>query len=66
MTNEEIEIRELKEKVKELEERINMLENPYSSTSKVDWYNYLVEHKKYYDVGYVGPVSKYNPEWENN
>ena len=66
MTNEEIEISELKEKVKELEERINKLENPYSSMTKVDRYNYLVDHKKYYDVGYVGPVSKYNPEWENN
>ena len=65
MTNEEIEIRELNEKIKELEERVNKLENPYSSMTKVDWYNYLVDHKKY-DVGYVGPVSKYNPEWENN
>lgn len=65
MTNEEIEIRELKETVKQLEERIAMLENPYSSMSKSDWYGYPADPNKY-DVGYVGPVSKYNPEWENN
>ena len=59
MTEQEAKIKELELRVKELEDKVfNQWLSQYEP--KTNWLNY---YSTVYDVGYTGPVSKYNPEF---
>lgn len=65
MTDQEIKIREIEERIKKLEDVVfNQWLGQYQMQPKIDWLNndWRTNDSLNYDVGYTGPVSKYNPE----
>lgn len=55
MTNEEIKLKELELRVKELEDKV--------FNTWLSQYQPINYWPSTYDAGYVGPVSKFNPEF---